>query len=189
MLKQARARQAGFSLIEVLVTLVVFSIGLLGAGALQLVSKKTTSDAIQRTGASMVAAETLERMRANTAALDQYLGAVAAGTLAAPGTDCQLADCDSDALADYDLWLLSEALAGAHEVGPTGTAAGGLVDATLCVNGPLDGSAGFYEVAVVWRGRTAFTDRTAHACGSGRYGTGDEYRRLLTFITFIGPVT
>lgn len=180
-----RRAQSGFSLIEVLITLFIFAVGLLGVGGLQVVSKKSTYDAVQRTGAAMLASETLERMRANGSVLDQYLGSIPAGAVPAPAVDCEAVDCDSAALAAFDLWLVSEAAAGVQEIGAGDVAGGGLVDATLCIAGPADGSSGFYEVAVVWRGRGAMPDRAAHLCGAGRYGDGDEYRRLLMFTTFI----
>lgn len=183
--RNTQAAQRGFSLLEVLVTIVVFAVGLLGAGALQLVSKKATYDAIQRTGAAFLAADALERLRANGAALDQYLGAFAAGTRPAPGTDCEAGVCDAAELAAYDLWLLSEAIAGNAEVATDGTAGGGLVDAVMCVTGPADGSSGFYEVAIVWRGRGAMADRSGHACGAGGYGTDEQFRRLLAFTSFV----
>lgn len=177
--------QRGFSLIEVLVTIVVFAIGLLGAGALQMVSKKATYDAVQRTAAAFHAAEALERLRANGGALDQYLGAVAGGAVPTPGTDCEGATCDAVQLAAYDLWLLSESIGGSAEVASDGTAGGGLVDAVMCIAGPADGSSGFYEVAIVWRGRGAMADRSGHDCGAGRYGADEEFRRLLTFTSFV----
>ncbi len=187
MLKNLRpipARSHGFSLIEVLVTLVVFSVGLLGTAAMQIVSKKATYDAVQRTAAAMVASDLLERMRANPEVLDQYLGVVIGGMQAAPVADCEGAVCAADDLASYDRWSISQAVAGAAESSPNG-ASGGLADATFCVAGPADGSSGFYEVAIAWRGRTMVPNRSTHGCGAGRYGAQDGYRRLLRFTTFL----
>ena len=67
-------RSSGTTLVEVLVTLVVISVGLLGIAGLQLVSLRNNKDATIRTQASVLAADITDRMRANrTAALnDQY---------------------------------------------------------------------------------------------------------------------
>ena len=54
---------AGVGLIEVLVTLVVFSLGMLSLAALQGIAKKANFDALQRTNASLMAFDLLERMR------------------------------------------------------------------------------------------------------------------------------
>ena len=53
------------TLIEVLVTLVSASVGLLGIAALQLVSLKTNQEALIRVQASTLAGTILERVRAN----------------------------------------------------------------------------------------------------------------------------
>lgn len=176
--------QRGFSLLETLIALVVFSVGLLGTAALQTVSKKATYDAVQRTTAAILAADLLERMRANPTALDSYLGTVTAMPTALPAADCEAGACDPNEIATYDLWSFGQVLGGNLETTANG-ASGGLMDPTLCVSGPADGSSGFYEVAIVWRGRSDFPNRSAHNCGAGRYGSGDASRRLLTFITFL----
>lgn len=60
-----RSRQAGMTLIEVLVALVVFSIGALGVAMLQLNALKHTDSAMRSTQASFIAQDLLERIRAN----------------------------------------------------------------------------------------------------------------------------
>lgn len=61
----AKARSAGFSLIEVLVALVVFSIGLLGLARLQMAGLKNATSAATRLEAVNLSYDVLERMRAN----------------------------------------------------------------------------------------------------------------------------
>jgi type IV pilus assembly protein PilV len=58
-------RQRGMTLVEVLVTLVLISVGLLGIAALQLTSLKGNPESYVRTQAAMLAADLLDRMRAN----------------------------------------------------------------------------------------------------------------------------
>lgn len=55
----------GFTLIEVLVALVVLSIGLLGVAGMQLVGLRGNLSAASRTQASYLADDILDRMRAN----------------------------------------------------------------------------------------------------------------------------
>jgi type IV pilus assembly protein PilV len=59
------ARNAGFTLIEVLVALVVLSMGLLGVAALQLTSLRANTSAAQRSQATFLAYDIADRMRAN----------------------------------------------------------------------------------------------------------------------------
>ena len=61
------AAQDGMTLIEVLVTLVLMSVGLLGVAALHLTSLKGTQESYVRSQAAMLAADILDRMRSNQA--------------------------------------------------------------------------------------------------------------------------
>src|SRR5262245_7129761 len=63
--RQLRTVQSGMSLVEVLVTLVLVSVGLLGVAALQLTSLKSNQEAYVRSQASVLADYILDRMRAN----------------------------------------------------------------------------------------------------------------------------
>jgi type IV pilus assembly protein PilV len=58
-------RQAGFTLLEIMVAVFVLSIGLLGLVHLQVVTLKSTQSADFKTQASILATDMLNRMRAN----------------------------------------------------------------------------------------------------------------------------
>lgn len=60
-----KSAQRGTTLIEVLVTLVLISVGLLGVAALQLTSLRSNQEAYVRSQASVLAADILDRMRTN----------------------------------------------------------------------------------------------------------------------------
>jgi type IV pilus assembly protein PilV len=61
----SRQRAPGFTLVEVLVALVVLSIGLLGIASLQLSSLRWNHGASKRSQATLLAYDILDRMRAN----------------------------------------------------------------------------------------------------------------------------
>lgn len=61
----APTRFRGFTLIESLVALLIMSIGLLGVAALQLASLQANHGAFQRTQATFLAQDIVDRMRAN----------------------------------------------------------------------------------------------------------------------------
>ncbi|WP_296178860.1 type IV pilus modification protein PilV [Pseudomonas sp. UBA1879] len=67
--------QRGMTLIEVLVALLVMSVGILGVAILQLNALKQTDSAMRSTQASFVAHDLLERIRANPGA-DYGLGSL-----------------------------------------------------------------------------------------------------------------
>ena len=60
-----KKKQNGFSMIEVLISLLIIGVGLLGLSGLQIASVKSTSNAHSRNVASMLAMEISDRMRAN----------------------------------------------------------------------------------------------------------------------------
>ena len=62
-----KANQHGFTMVEVLVTLVILAVGLLGLAGLQATSLRNTESAYQRSQAAILAYDMLDRMRANSA--------------------------------------------------------------------------------------------------------------------------
>jgi type IV pilus assembly protein PilV len=64
-LNHSRRSQAGTTLIEVLITVILVSVGLLGLAGLQLTTVQNTNSAAERFEASTLARDILERMRAN----------------------------------------------------------------------------------------------------------------------------
>lgn len=66
-----RKRSAGLTLVEILITLLVMSIGLLGVAGLHSLSLRNNYDALMRSHASALASDIADRMRANRAAAIQ----------------------------------------------------------------------------------------------------------------------
>lgn len=110
-LKGRHAR--GFSLLEVLIALVILSVGLLGLAALQAEGLRGSSSALQRTTAVSYVSDIADRMRSNRDALSDYVvtmdgdgedqGCVdthSSGT-AVPANDCTL----SNEMADNDVFI------------------------------------------------------------------------------------
>lgn len=69
MLTQRPGRCDGFSMIEVLVTMVIISVGLLGTAALQVKSMQYAYSSYQHTIATVQANDAVERLWANVCAL------------------------------------------------------------------------------------------------------------------------
>jgi len=63
-------RQRGFTLVEVLVTIIIMSIGLLGIAGLQLASMRSNHSAYLRTQATLAAYDLIDRMRVDPAAFN-----------------------------------------------------------------------------------------------------------------------
>ncbi len=184
--------QSGFSLLEMLVALVVFSIGMLAVAGLQTVSKQANFEAMQRTTASQIAFGLLEDIRLNGDAIDVYRAAPALGSGsrgAEPVPNCQAgAECTAAEKAAYDLWFWEQVLDGNLET-RDGAGTGGLVLPTLCVDGPALGGPGIYRVTVVWRGTANITNTVNNACGlaTGNYGAESECRSIVQVPTYNDP--
>jgi type IV pilus assembly protein PilV len=82
-----RARGAGFSLVEVLVAVLVLSIGLLGLAALQIAGVRANDSARLRTVATLAAYDVADRVRAETKAFFP-LGQASRGTVAIAAGAC-----------------------------------------------------------------------------------------------------
>ena len=99
--KPLSRRQRGDTMIEVLVTIIIIAVGVLGAAALQVTTLKNLSSSHSASVAAIVAQDFSERMRANpdAALADNYNLSEAPTTT----TDCVTNACATAAdLANYD---------------------------------------------------------------------------------------
>ena len=115
------SEQIGMTLIEVLVTLIIISIGLLGVAGLQVVGIKQTANSGMQTQAMLLAGDLIERIRANRSAIVDGNGLTitmaaygkAAGTAfpTGPAGTCTVgAGCSPADMARTDLFNWSRAI-------------------------------------------------------------------------------
>jgi type IV pilus assembly protein PilV len=95
-----RNRFQGFTLAEVLIALLVMSIGLLGFGALQTLNIRNNHSAYMRTQATLLAYDMIDRMRANVAKAGNYTTTY--GTAPAGTVNCETAVCNAVNMAVFD---------------------------------------------------------------------------------------
>jgi type IV pilus assembly protein PilV len=165
-----RASSAGVALIEATVSLLLLSLASVAMAGLQLSAGRANFEAAQRSTATALAADILERMRANPAALENYAIDEQAGSEASsPAVVCSLESCSAGELARRDIRDWRDALQGRDRDGEP--VAGSLRDARPCI--AITGR--IAEVVIAWSGQ-GLTKRTA-----GDIGCGAELgeRRLL----------
>jgi len=121
-----RPSQQGFNLVEVMIALVVLAVGLLGLAGLQNFSLKTTHQSYQRTQATILIHEIIDRMRANAGTaplwsnLANYIVATPTDNIAGP--DCTISACTPANLALHDLREWTAAMRSTSGLGPSGRA-------------------------------------------------------------------
>lgn len=181
-------KMAGVSLIEVTVAILVLSIGALGLAGLQLAAKRGSHEAVQRTVASSLAVDLMERMRANASVLDDYVvggvGSIVRTLPTQPAKNCvtSAGSCLPAELAVWDLWEWERALNGATAM-RSGVAAGGLLNPIGCVSVTNR----VVTIQIAWQGFESLSSEDAGSeCGTGLYETDDANRQLLELVSYVG---
>lgn len=192
-------RPHGFTMIEVLVTLVILMIGLLGIAGLMAQGQRSSFEAYQRQQALALANDMAERVKANRPGVDTgsvattYAGALALATPAGTGTrfatlttgtitNCLTTTCTTTDAVLYDAAVWDGLLSGgaAETDRASGAALGPLltprgcveqIDASACpaCGGPAASRQVTYRISVAWQGNFATIAPAASACGVDQY--------------------
>lgn len=125
---------AGFSLVEVLIALIIMSVGMLGIAGLYVHSMQAGRTSLFRHHAVTLAGDVADRIRANPLGGAAYAGAGADNDCVAGGINCSAAEM---AAHDVSLWL--------EQADAT------LPDGTVAVVYDDDLVPSTYEVTVTWR--------------------------------------
>jgi len=182
----ARGGEAGTSMLEVLITLVVLVFGLLALAALQLKIQSLDMESYQRAQAMLLLRDMAERIKANSANAAVYVPGP--GTMYGTG---YTPTCPGTTQAEIDICEWSNALQGASE-SSSGTNVGAMIGARGCIqeiNAPDPTSGvclpGTYRVAVAWQGLLA-TSAPSLSCATGQYGSNAAMRRVISSDIVIG---
>lgn len=128
---QQRRTVRGFSLLEVLIALVVFSLGLLGLAGMMVLSVKANHTAYLRTQASFLAQSMADRMRTNVGWVTSYAGDYGSdATFTNPCTDGAACTPENLVKRDQAVWnrqLLDSLPAAKASIACDGTRLGGAI--------------------------------------------------------------
>ena len=185
-LRRDPGHSRGFSMIEVLVTLVIVMLGLLGLLGVQVRSHQAEFESYQRSQALILVADMVERINANRKAArcyeittDAAAGSPSVGygyTGTPTCTAYGVAATQARAVADLTAW--DGLLDGAAET-LAGASVGAMIGARGCVS--FDAVNNVYRVSVAWQGLVSTVDPetvdAALTCGKGQYG--DNTRRRI----------
>lgn len=185
-------------MIEVLVTLLIVSFGLMGIAGLQLASKRGGHLAWQRTQALSMASDIMERIGVNSTQAASYhtgLGssAVGGGTITTTPKNCAAGTntCTAAEVVAWDRWSWEQRLDGSNIKDSDQNNVGGLMDARGCViftaasnDTPNTGSV---RVIISWRGVTETSDAVitgGQVCGSSSAGS-DGFRHQVVLDGYV----
>ena len=203
---------AGFSLLEVLVSMLIVVVGLLGLAGIQARAQVAELESYQRAQALVLLYDMMDRINnsrttascyaitTNTTTGAPFFGE---GTTVAPA--CSVSNPADQAMAVASMNGWNDQLQGASETksgGGVTTRVGAMIGARGCVSynttteyinattGANIGGSGEYTVAVSWQGM-ADTFAPTKACGAGLYGTlsaADTKRRTVWATMRIGTL-
>jgi type IV pilus assembly protein PilV len=167
-----RKNQSGFSMIEILITIAILMLGLLGLAGLQTHVATAEFEAYQRAQALVLVQELADRIQANKRNAASYV----MSDLGASGVED---DCTGliGSGYKYDLCEMNNMLVGASEKkGAGGPSVGAMIGARACITNPQPN---VYVVTVAWQGFRN-TAVPVEACGAGQYGA-ETKRRTVSY--------
>lgn len=186
----SRARAQGFSLIEILVTMLIVTVGLLGLVGLQARATVAEFESYQRSQAIILAYSMAERMRMNHANMGSFKSLTSQTTgfpyFGTAGANSATVNCTATDRASIDLCAWNSELLGTSET-KAGSNIGAVVEGRGCISydestvlaGAPD--TGVFTVTVVWKGSTGTVAPSVN-CANGLYG--DETRRRAVSVRF-----
>ncbi|MEJ6022717.1 type IV pilus modification protein PilV [Ramlibacter sp. PS4R-6] len=175
--------QAGATMIEVLVSLLILMFGLLGLVGVMIQSQRAQLESYQRVQALMLVQDMASRMATNKSVASCYVLASFIGTNATTvpaATTCVVTGVTAEQkdrmVLDLTEWR--DQLLGSAEISG-GSSVGAILGARGCIT--KDPSSNLYQVSVAWQGSAATLAPPAGvACATGQYGTDDGARRAVS---------
>ena len=156
-------------MIEVLVTIGILVVGLLGLAALQTLTTVSELEAYQRSQAIVLVRDLADRMNGNKLHLNQYVG---------DNVGVSPASCATLTGAALDICEWGNELNGASEKQAGTTNVGAMIGARGCVV-MLDKQT--FLVTVAWQGMSK-SAIPKEACGQGFYGDDAQRRTVSTLV-------
>ena len=178
----------GATLLEVLVTLLIIMIGLLGAVGLMVRASSSQMESYQRVQALILLEDMRNRIEANRAVATCYSDGSTGtefGTGYSGTPTCAAGSAVQNQQAVDDMTQWHNLLLGSAE-SKGGTNLGAMLGARGCVS-EIDATNKIYMVTIAWQGLNP-TVAPAAPCGKDAYGT-DTLRRALTVTIRIGTLS
>ena len=182
-----QAKQKGVGLVEILVALMVFSIGMLGIASLQVVSKRSSFEAQQRQEAVFMANDMISRIK-NSGLTPSQIKAYyddqnfSSGSVPESPHDCLVNNCDAEQLVAYDLSRWHKNIYGSAVEAGSGEKVSGLLGARGCIDVEQAGSEiTKVTVTIAWLSMSSLSGDRDRVCAIG----DSAKQREVSINTFI----
>jgi type IV pilus assembly protein PilV len=186
-MRLSKIEQRGVALLEVLITIVILAVGLLGLAGLQMRLQASEMESYQRAQALILLNDMASRIATNRNAAASYVTANSLGA----GMNCPTSTTTQK---DRDTSEWCNALQGAAETSGTNNV-GAMIGGRGCVESIGSGQ---YMVTVAWQGLVPISaPPESVSCGQNEYDsaatgadcTDDLCRRVVTVIVSIATLT
>jgi type IV pilus assembly protein PilV len=181
--------QSGFSMIEVLITLIIILVGLLGIAALQAKAQSLELESYQRAQALILMSDIVDRINVNRATVSCFdlanpadgTGFIGVGY--GGGHTCTLSTSAYNTQTVAAITSIDNLLDGAAETSG-GNSVGSMIGARACISydaaTEISGSgSGLYTIAVSWQGMTPLNTPAVN-CANTLYDAADVMRRTVS---------
>ncbi|WP_178122517.1 type IV pilus modification protein PilV [Pseudomonas sp. R-28-1W-6] len=185
-MRDSRPNECGIGLIEVLITMVILAVGLLGVMALQAKLQESEMESYQRSQALILLDDMASRLAANRNAASSYV--TGSSSPLGAGSDCPTGTSTQQEV-DESEWC--EALQGVGELNGS-SRVGAMVGGRGCVESIGSNQ---YLITVAWQGVAPLVAPPAGiACAKNAYDqagsacANDLCRRVVTTIVRVAPL-
>ena len=189
--RPAPAASRGFTMLEILISILIIVLGLLGLAGMQAVAQQAELESYQRAQALVLLSDMVDSINGNRgsagcfAFTTQSDGTPYAGTTTGGGylgtANCGTGFLNSQtkAMVDGLVTTWDQHLQGSAETASGGAAIGAMIGARGCVS--YDSTTQIYTVIVTWQGMTD-TFAPVKNCANGKYGAETKRRAVWTTI-------
>ncbi len=196
-------------MIEVLVTLVILLVGLLGLAGVMISSQRAELESYQRVQGLIILQDIVGRINANrnvaacyafttnAAAGTPFVGATGTGILSTIPPACTAGTTAQQTRFQNDITAWNTLLSGAAETAG-GMSTGAMIGARGCIsydaatelvanNGSTLPGTGIYTITVAWQGLGDTAANTTLLCAQGLYGS-ETRRRVVSLTMRVGSI-
>lgn len=190
-MSMAKSRQAGFSLIEVLVAIIIMLVGFMGVAALSMRANQVEFESYQRAQALVLLDDMSQKLRANQDAASCYYGYTAVGpssgtSYLGTGSSVSGYSCVASGAVSVDAAAMATQDVQDWDMQLDGLAVQGGAGAMIGARGCITNDASGVLIQLAWQAKTVTAAPPAGLnCGQGLYGDEKNRRVMARWVKIV----